>query len=202
MSTASNEERGLLSTIDGMKTTLLEALILVTNNCSHVRNLLIEKRRSIYYRNSDNVEAQMYYEEGIRYLQDGDYPNAILNYRRAIKQDKKFVYAIDNLAVAYRKQEDLKRALKQYNRSLEIFPEGNVALTNAAAIHSLNEDYENAADLYMKLKFYYPENPEGYFGLGKIFYLMKVYDKALDNIFFAHRKYLEIDSDYVEDSKS
>ncbi|MBK8501075.1 MAG: tetratricopeptide repeat protein [Saprospiraceae bacterium] len=201
MSTASNEERGLLSTIDGMKSTLLEALILVTNNCSHVRNLLIEKRRSIYYRNSDNVEAQMYYEEGTRYLQDGDYPNAILNYRRAIKQDRKFVYAIDNLAVAYRKQEVLKRALKQYNRSLEIFPEGSVALTNAAVIHSFNEDYDNAADLYTKLKFYYPENPEGYFGLGKIFYLMKVYDKALDNIFFAHRKYLEIDSDYVEDSQ-
>lgn len=95
----------------------------------------------------------------------------------------------------------MKKALKQYNKSLAIFPEGNLALTNAAVIHSLNENYEDAAELYRRLIFYYPDNPEGYFGLGKVYYLMKVYEKALDNIFHVHRMYLELDSDYVADSQ-
>ena len=110
------------------------------------------------------------------------------------------MYAIDHLAISFRKQGNYKSAIKYYKESLEIFPEGHLALLNIAVCYSAIRDNEASIGSYEKLKFYYPKDPEGYFGLARMQFMNEDYENGLDNLFIAHRIYVETDSDYQKDS--
>lgn len=72
---------------------------------------------------------------------------------------------------------------------------------NIAVSYSFLEDDENSLKNYSQLKFLYPDDPEGYFGLAKIFFIKGDYENALDNLFIAHRIYVNTNSDYIKDSE-
>ena len=195
------EERKLIGTVEGIRGTLKESFEILPSYCYNVRRLVIEDKKSRFYKRSDNQQANVHFDKGNDFMENGDYKNAIKEFKSAVKSDNNFVYAIDHLAISYRHLENYKTAIKYYKQSLDIFPEGDVALLNIAVSYSFLEDDENSIKNYSQLKFLYPDNPEGYFGLAKMYFIKGDYENALDNIFIAHRIYVNTNSNYVKDSK-
>ena len=198
---SSLEEQKQMTTVEGIRGTMKQVFDILPSYCYNVRKLVIDNKRSMFYGLSANVKANKYFDKGNKYLESGNFKKAIKNFKSAIKIDPNFVYAIDHLAIAYRRQKNFKKAIKYYKKSLEVFPEGNLALLNIAVCYASLKDDENAIDNYQKLKFYYPNDPEGYFGLAKLLFIKKDYENALDNLFIAHRMYIEADSEYQKDSQ-
>ncbi|GEO24170.1 hypothetical protein CQA01_47040 [Cyclobacterium qasimii] len=195
------EERKQIGTIEGIRGTLKEAFDMLPSSCYNVRRLKIEDKKSQFYKRSDNQLANEHFDKGNDFMERDDYKNAIKQFKSAIKIENGFVYAIDHLAISYRRLENYKSAIKYYKKSLEIFPEGDVALLNIAVSYSFVEDDNNSIKSYKQLKFLYPDNPEGYFGLAKMLFVTEDYENALDNLFIAHRIYVDTNSDYAMDSE-
>ena len=194
------EERKHMGTVEGIRGTLKAAFDLLPDYCYNVRRLVIEDKKNTFYKSSGNLQANEHFNNGNRFMESDDYKNAIKEFRRALNYDNSFVFAIDHLAISYRRLENYKKAIKYYKKSLDIFPEGDVALLNIAVSYSFLQDDDNSIKYYKQLKFLYADNPEGYFGLAKLLFIKEDYENALDNLFIAHRIYTESNSDYVKDS--
>lgn len=195
------EEKEILGNVEGIRGTFKTAYDLLPSYCYNVRRLILEDKTAKFYKTTDNHQANAHFEKGNAYMESGDYDNAIKEFKSAIKIDSQFIYALDHLAISYRRQEKFKTAIKYYEKSLKIFPEGYVALLNIAVAFSFLEDNTNSIKNYEQLKYLYPDDPEGYFGLAKMLLLAGDYDNALDNLFVAHRIYVESNSGYMEDSE-
>jgi len=154
-----------------------------------------------YYKLSDNEQANLHYNQGTAFMENDELPQAISEFKSALEYDPQFVFALDHLALSYRRQKDYESALAYYNKSLAIFPEGDVALLNIAATYSYMMDIAHAARYYDQLKFLYPDNPEGSFGMARMLFMAEQYDKALDNLFVAHEMYKKANSPYLKDSE-
>jgi tetratricopeptide (TPR) repeat protein len=195
------KDKESFATQEGRKdiyTRVYEKLIPV---CGPVRTLYVTEKTKLFYKASDNEEANDHYEKGNVKMDRRDYEGAISDMEEALKDDKNFIYAIDHLAICYRQLGDYKKAQKYYEKSLEIFPEGNLAILNTAVLYSLMKDYETSLKYYEKLKFYFEDDPEGFFGVGKLSFILGYYEQALTNLFTAHLMYKKSGSDYVADSK-
>lgn len=201
MMEGTQEEKSILSNVDSIRQIFTEVYENLPAYCPNVRRLLLIEKQKEFYKLSENVAANEYFDKGSEFLEKGDYKEAEKNLKLAIKEDSTFVYAIDHLAITYRRMEDYETAIKYYKKSLDIFPEGDLALLNIAVTYSFLQDYENAIERYDQLKFLYPNNPEGYFGLARLLFLTEDYENALDNLFIAHRIYTETNSQYLKDSE-
>lgn len=196
-----SQEKEIIGTVEGIRGVLSESLKILPDYCYNVRRLIIEDKKNRFYKRSDNPQANTYFDEGNKFMEEENYKSAVQEFKSAVKSDNNFVYAIDHLAISYRQLKNYKVAIKYYKKSLDVFPEGDVALLNIAVCYSFIDDVINSIESYKQLKFYYPNNPEGYFGLAKMLLLTSDYENALDNIFIAHRIYVETYSHYVKDSE-
>jgi tetratricopeptide (TPR) repeat protein len=195
------DERKQIGTVEGIRGTLKEAFEILPRYCYNVRRLVIEDKRRIFYKESNNSKANTHYDKGNNYMEKGDFKNARKEFQSAIKLDEKFVYALDHLAISYRRQDDYKSAITYYKKSLDIFPEGDVALLNIAVCYSFLLDKENAMKYYDQMRYLYPKNPEGYYGAAKVLFINADYEKALENLFVSHRMYSESRSELTKDSQ-
>jgi tetratricopeptide (TPR) repeat protein len=197
---SSEEVQEAYSTDEAFEETLEKAFEVLLSECPKIRYFIIGERRKTFYRLSDSDAANKYYEAGNTMLEKEDFKGAIKNYSKAIKKDPQFIYAIDNLALSYRRSGDNKNAVKYYLKSLEIYPEGSFALQNLGVAYTYMEDYNAALDSYDKLAYYFPADPEGYFGLGKVMVMMNDYELAIDYVFIAHKIYTIQGSDYAKET--
>jgi tetratricopeptide (TPR) repeat protein len=195
------EEQKRLSTVNGMNEIYAKEGEIISHYCYNVRRLIVEEKTRYYDNLSADSIANSYYYQGAEYLENGDYENSIKASKSAVAIDKNLAYAYDNIGICYRRLDEYKNAVKYYKKSLEIFPEGQVALLNIAVAYTYLEDYDEALINYEFLKYMYKDYPEGYFGAGKILYLQSDYEKALENLFTAHRIYAETGSEYIKDSE-
>lgn len=193
--------RESINTVEGIKTMILRATEIVTKKCPALVPPLIENKEDIYYGKSKNKSAQNFYKIGQDFMDQKNFKSAIESFQLALKEDPKFVLALDDMGVSYRQLDDYDNAIKYYKKSLEIYPEGNFALMNIGVAYTFKSDFKTAISYYQKLIEYHPNNAEGYFGAGKNYFMMKDDEKALDNIFMAHRIYTNEKSEYVKDSE-
>jgi tetratricopeptide (TPR) repeat protein len=197
---ASEEVQEAYSTDEAFEETLKKAFEVLLSECPKIRYFIINDRKSTFYRSSDSEDANKFYEAGNALLVKEDFKGAIKNFSKAMKKDPQFIYAIDNLALSYRRSGDNKNAVKYYLKSLEIYPEGSFALQNLAVTYTSMKNYTAALENYDRITYYYPTDPEGYFGLGKVLVLMEDYEKALDYVFIAHKIYSIQGSDFTKDT--
>lgn len=190
-----------ISTVDGMNGTLKTVNDLTVKLCPADFSSLLDKNREDFYSSSKNEKANNFYELGVNFMEENNYQSAIENFNLAIKEDDKFVLAIDNLAMSHRRLEEYDKAISYYKKSLAIYPEGDFALTNIAVVYNLKEDFATSNSYYQKLIDFHPDNPEGYYGLGRNLFITKDYQESLVNLFKAHKIYVQEDSDYVKDSQ-
>lgn len=169
-------------------------------NCERVKTLMATDDVQSKYSMSKDKKALEYYYEGIAYKDKENYDLAIVSFNKAVKQDKKFAFAWDNLGICYRKRGNYEEAIKCYERSLEIDPNGGLPLQNLPIAYEYLKDYKKAGECYEKLIKRNPKDPEGYFGAGRIFYLQGDLEKASDSMFKAYNLYEAAESPYIDDA--
>lgn len=202
LETASEEVQDIFSNDNAVEESLTSAMKMLFSECPKIREFILDDRASRFYRMSDSEEANKNYEDGNRLFKAGSLKEALKPYKDAVRTDPQFVYALDNLGLTYRKLGKNKKAVDCYKKSLMIYPEGSFALQNLAVAYTNINNYAQAIDCYERLTFFYPDDAEGYYGTGRVFYLMGDYENSLDYLFIAHKIYLNQKSDYVSDTEN
>lgn len=172
----------------------------LVQHCKPLKDLAFTENKKFKYASSDNVLAQLAYDDGLEYINEGDIENAIIKFTKAVEIDPKFAFAWDNLGISYRKNEQYDKAIEAYLKSLEIYPEGRLPLLNIAIACNLNKQYDEAVKYYSKFIEIYTEDPEGYYGLGLILYTQNQEEAGLDHLVRAYTIYTAQNSPYRADA--
>ena len=83
-----------------------------------------------------SLRKQQYLESGNKYLADGKYASAIIEYRNAVDIDPKFGEARKQLAEAYARSDDARRAFEEYIYAADLLP-SDVQVQLTAGAYSL-----------------------------------------------------------------
>lgn len=172
----------------------------LVQSCSPLKELAFSENRKFKHSFSENVLAQLAYDDGMEYLQEGDVESAIEKFKKAVSIDDQFAFAWDNLGISYRKMKQYDLAIASYEKSLEIYDKGRLPLLNIAITYNLNEQYEEAMLHYEKFIEHYSSDPEGYYGLGLIQYTQNQEEQGLDNLIHAYTIYTAQNSPYRADA--
>ena len=81
-----------------------------------------------------------HYNEGNKFFKEGDFPEAIIRYEKALHHHKGFKQAIINLSTAYMKYKRFDKALKMLQAGQKKFPEDPLIDYNLACYYSLTEN--------------------------------------------------------------
>jgi len=193
--------RERFNTVEGITSMWEKMNEIMPKNCEHLKKDTVELKKGGTYSASKIESAQGAYIIGKDFMEDKKYSFAIESFKMAVKRDKNFVLAYDDMALCYRLLDDLDEAIKYYKKSLEIYPEGDFALMNIGVAYSKKSDFKTAIKYYEKLIQFYPDNAEGYFGAGKNYALLNDYENGLKNLFRAHKIYTFEKSEYKDDSE-
>ena len=176
----------------------IEASLVET--CDALKELSFTESEEFEHSTSQNVLAQLAYDDGMDYMENGEYDTAILKFKKAIEIDPNFAFSWDNLGVCYRKSNQYEEAINAYKKSLEINPEGRMPLMNIAVTYNLKKEFDQAILYYNKFISIYTDDPEGYYGLGLILYTNNSYEEGLDNLIHAYTIYSAQNSPYRADA--
>jgi len=174
--------------------------IYLIENCNALKQLSFTESEEFEHSTSQNVLAQLAYDDGMDYMESDDYEMAIQKFKKAIEIDPNFAFSWDNLGVCYRKSNQYEEAIDAYKKSLEINPEGRMPLMNIAVTYNLKKEFEEAIVYYNKFISIYSEDPEGYYGLGLILYTNDRQEEGLDNLIHAYTLYSAQNSPYRADA--
>ncbi|WP_460220470.1 tetratricopeptide repeat protein [Psychroserpens sp. MEBiC05023] len=170
-------------------------------NCEELKNIYFTDNKSYKNSYSNRNKAMKFYEKGQVAFANQEFTQAIVWFNKAVKKDKNFAFAWDNLGFSYRKVNNFDEAIKCYKKSLILDPKGKMPLMNIAVAYSLKNDLTNALKSYQNYKNIYKDDPEGYYGMGRILYFQKDYEPALENMINAYYLYLEMESPYNLDAQ-
>lgn len=171
-------------------------------NCPAMKRIMSSNNKRSQSSVSDKKKAIEFYNKGQQYFEAEQYGNAIVEFSKAVKKNKNFVFAWDNLGLSYRKNGQLKQAIESYKKSLKIEPTGKMPLMNIPVAYEKMGDFNNAIKEYKELIAIYPDDPEGYYGLGRMYHAKKDYENALENMMNAYLLYKEQNSPYIHDAES
>jgi tetratricopeptide (TPR) repeat protein len=103
-----------------------------------------------FYKAQANTNAVLANKTGIAYHQMGDLNNAKKYYERAIKLDKKYAEAINNLGTIHYARKSYGNAIKQYEKALELQPDSPSFLTNLGTAYFARKKYPEAIRYYAR----------------------------------------------------
>ena len=103
-----------------------------------------------FYKAQANTNAVLANKTGIAYHQMGDLNNAKKYYERAIKLDKKYPEAINNLGTIHYARKSYGNAIKQYEKALELQPDSPSFLTNLGTAYFARKKYAEAIRYYTR----------------------------------------------------
>jgi tetratricopeptide (TPR) repeat protein len=170
-------------------------------NCAQMKDIYFTENDASKNSYSDRKKAMKFYDQGQQAFAMQDYSRAIVLFNKAVKKDKKFAFAWDNLGYSYRKVNNFDKAIECYKKSLALDPKGKMPLMNIAVAYQLKNDLPNALKSYENYKKMHNDDPEAYYGMGRILYFQKNYEPALQNMIKAYVLYEEMGSPYSIDAQ-
>ena len=173
---------------------------ILVQGCEPLKELAFSENRKFKHSYSENVLAQLAYDDGMEFLQEGDVESAVEKFQKAVSIDEKFAFAWDNLGICHRKMKEYDKAIEAYKKSLEIYEQGRLPLLNIAITYTLNEQYEEAISSYERFISIYSNDPEDYYGLDLILYTQSNEEEGLDNLIHAYTIYTAQNSPYKADA--
>ena len=188
------------NTIDSELESFKKVQTYVIENCIALRDLMLADKQEINHSASSNVLAQLAYDDGMDYMNENDFENAILKFKKATNLDPEFAYAWDNLGVSYRITNQHDKAIDAYERSLSINPKGRLPLINIAVAYNIDRDYKQSIKYYKKFISNFKNDAEGYYGLGLVLYRNNKQEEGLDNLIHAYTIYTAQNSPYGSDA--
>jgi tetratricopeptide (TPR) repeat protein len=115
-----------------------------------------------------NVRKHKYFQSGMRYFDQGKYPEASIQFSNAVKIDPAYTDAHYQLAQSYLKTEQFVRAFQEFARTVELQPDNyqaRIAMTNLLiAGHEFKEAQEQTEVLLQK----WPTDPQSYVTLSSL----------------------------------
>lgn len=172
------------------------------SNCSSMQRIMASYSETNESSISTNKKALEFYDKGLAYFEQEKYGNAIVEFSKAVKKDKNFAFAWDNLGLSYRKQEQFNQAINAYNKSLKIDPSEKMPLMNKAVAYAMLKDYHNAIKSYKDMIAFYPDDAESYYGIARIYHAKGDYENAVENMMRAYSIYKEANSPYIHDAET
>jgi tetratricopeptide (TPR) repeat protein len=171
-------------------------------NCNALKNKIAVYEKMNSKSMSRNPKALKFYSKGVKEFDKQKFKKAVSLFKKALKVDKEFAFAWDNLGLSYRKLNKYDKAIESYEKSIEIDPYGLMPLQNIAIVYQYKKEFHKAIDTYKKLSKLDNKNPEVYYGIGQIYSLeLKNYEKGLDYMCKAYVKYTEQKSPYRVDAE-
>ena len=171
------------------------------DNCEALKDFYFTDNEKHENSVSDKKKAKKFYKQGEVAFQKGEFGKAVTLYAKAVKKDKKFAFAWDNLGYSYRKLGNFKEAIRCYKKSLELDPKGKMPLMNLGVAYELNNELDEAISAYKNYANHYPDDPESFYGIGRLHYKQKNYEPALDYMIQAFILYNEMKSPYKIDAE-
>jgi tetratricopeptide (TPR) repeat protein len=102
------------------------------------------------YRANAQNSAVMWDKIGIAYHQLGDLPAARKAYERAIKLDKKYADAINNVGTVFYAEKKYRSAISRYNRALQFAPDSASIWSNLGTAWYARGKFDLMAQAYTK----------------------------------------------------
>lgn len=102
------------------------------------------------YRSIQPPTAVILNKIGIAYQQLGDLNSAKKMYERAIKLNKQYPEAINNLGTIHYARKSYRRAISQYRKALGLNPDSASIYSNLGTAYFARKDYRRAAECYEK----------------------------------------------------
>ena len=122
---------------------------------------------------TSSSDAYQFYLEGIEFLNELSYGDAVERFQRAVEIDSTFTKALYKLAVAqwwFDNDNDLpaKETVKRILLNKENITEGELLLVKGFEAQ-MYDNYSEAIDIYQRLLLIYPDDKEIHYGLGEAY---------------------------------
>ena len=151
------------------------------------------------YTPTTSAKAKEYYNNGHDYILGQNFREAVEALSLAIDIDPDYVDAYDDLSLAYRQINRLDSAEYFYLISHQKYPLGTVAIKNMAIVEERRGHYKKADEYYNKALAVNSKDPEIYYGLSKMYLMLKMFHDALDNGNTAEKYYKQMDNPHMGD---
>ncbi|MYI63526.1 MAG: tetratricopeptide repeat protein, partial [Gemmatimonadetes bacterium] len=96
----------------------------------------------------EQIAAEVHYRRGRRYLQNGQYEEAIGEFSRAVHLKPDFALALDQIGLAYTLQRRSGEAIPYYKRAIAQAPENGIFLMHLGKSYMDLRDYPEAKNAY------------------------------------------------------
>lgn len=103
-----------------------------------------------YFRSIRPEQALVWNKIGIAYHHLGEMDQAKKAYERAIKLDKRYAEAINNLGTVHYARHSFRRAVSQYNKALKLSPRSAGMWSNLGTAWFARKNYAKASECYAK----------------------------------------------------
>jgi tetratricopeptide (TPR) repeat protein len=130
------------------------------------------------YRTGDLKNAIIWDKIGISYHQLGDLSAALKSYEHAVKLDKKYADAINNIGTVYYAEKKYRTAISRYTRALQYAPESASIWSNLGTAYYSRGKFDLMTQAYTKALQYDPDVFEKHGSVGTRMQDRGVADKA------------------------
>ncbi len=137
------------------------------------------------YRQGPSNSAVLTNKIGIAFHQLQLLDLAKKNYEQAVKLDKKYSEAINNLGTVYYSQKSYRRAIGYYKKAIRISPSSASIYANLGAAYFGRKDYKHAAEYYEKALKLDPDVFEHHSSFGTLMQQRTVEERATYHLYLA-----------------
>lgn len=142
----------------------------------------------------DIEKRDKYFKEGVNYLNNKKYDEAIKEFNKAIEIDEDYKEAYFERGRCCRYNNQLKEAMEDFNRAIEIDKDYKEAYLQRGWYYGHENQLEKAIENFNRAIEIDEDYKEAYFFRGGCYYLLTKYDEAIEEF----NRAIEIDRDYKE----
>ncbi len=126
-----------------------------------------------------NYRLYAYNEEGLVYLKQDKYDEAIKTFEEVIRIDPQTTFGYLNIADCYYYMKNYEKAIEYYEKQLEFTEEGHI-YTSLGLSYSYSNNTEKEREYYQKSIEVDPDYAYAYNNMGYLSYLERRYDEAIE----------------------
>jgi tetratricopeptide (TPR) repeat protein len=128
-----------------------------------------------------NHDAEVYFNRGMKYTEQGDYGKALLSFNEAIEQNSNDVKYYRSRSTIYAKQGDYQRAINDLNKIIELTPQDDTAYNYRGVLYTTTKNFQKALKDLDKALELNPRNAYSYNDRGFIYLNSHQYNKAIED---------------------
>ncbi|MEA3475609.1 MAG: tetratricopeptide repeat protein [Candidatus Cloacimonadota bacterium] len=140
---------------------------------------------------TNETEAEKYFNLGEDYYEQGLIDKAIECYQKVVEINPDDAYAYYNMGYAYGDKGNYNKAIECFQKAVEINPDFAVAYNSMGMAYGVKGNYDKAIECYQKVVEINPDDAKAHFNLGDQYFNKTLYDEAI--------KEYEIALNYTQD---